>query len=64
MDAYLTLREHTYTVRSGMTLRSALLKLKIPVEAVLAVRDDTLITDDELLQDGDRIRLVSVVSGG
>jgi len=47
-----------------MTLRSALLKLEIPVESVLAVRDDILITDDEILKDGESIRLVPVISGG
>lgn len=64
MTAELILRDKTYSVRAGMTIRSALLKLRIPVESVLAVRDGQLLTDDELLQENDCIRLVAVISGG
>ncbi len=64
MSAQITFRDETHDVRAGMTLRSALKKLDIPVESVLCVRSDTLITDDELILEGDRIRLVPVISGG
>ncbi|MBN1267252.1 MAG: MoaD/ThiS family protein [Anaerolineales bacterium] len=64
MDVKLTFRSREYMISSGMTLRSALLKLNIPVESVLAVRRNTLITDDEILKDGDEIKLVPVISGG
>ena len=50
--------------RSGMTIRSALLRLNIQPEAVLPTRDGELLTDDEILQERDEIRLIAVISGG
>jgi sulfur carrier protein ThiS len=47
-----------------MTLRAALLKIEIPPESVLPTRAGELITDDEILREGDTIRLISVISGG
>jgi sulfur carrier protein ThiS len=64
MPATLILREKQYQVRHGMTVRDALLRLDILPETVLTTRQGELITDDVLLQDGDVIRLISVISGG
>jgi len=47
-----------------MTLLSALEKCGILSESVIATRNGELILDDEILQDGDEIKLVSVISGG
>ena len=64
MPAPLILREKHYEVRHGMTVRDALLRLDILPETVLTTRQGELITDDVLLQDGDVIRLIAVISGG
>ena len=64
MTVKLTLREKTFEVRAGMTLRDALLKVEIQPEAVLSTRAGELITDDEILREGDEIRLITVISGG
>jgi len=64
MVAHLKLRNEEFEIRSGMTLRDALIKLNIEPESVIPVRDGELLTDDELLEDGDQIRLVAVISGG
>jgi sulfur carrier protein ThiS len=58
------LREKLYEVRPGMTIRHALQKIGIEPESVLATRHSELLTDEEILQDGDVIKLVSVISGG
>ena len=60
----LVLREKEYEVRSGMTLLSALEKFDILSESVIATREGELILDDEILNDGDVIKLVAVISGG
>jgi sulfur carrier protein ThiS len=64
MPARLILRDEKYEVRSGMTVRSALLKLDLSPEAILATREGELITDDEIIQEGEVIRLIAVISGG
>ena len=48
----------------GMTLLDALKKIKVLSESVLAVRNGEMILDDEILKDGDVIKLVAVISGG
>lgn len=57
-------RDKEYEVNAGMTVRDAIKKVGLQPEAVLAVSDGKLITDDTLITDGMRIKLVAVVSGG
>ena len=64
MAVKLSLRDKTFEVRAGMTLRDALFKIEIQPEAVLTTRAGELITDDEILREGDEIRLIAVISGG
>ncbi len=60
----LILREKEYEVKSGMTLLSALQKINIIPESVIATRDGEMILDDEILREGDVVKLVAVISGG
>jgi sulfur carrier protein ThiS len=58
------LRSKEYEVRPGMTLLSALKKIDILPESVIATHDGELIEEDEILREGDTIKLVAVISGG
>ncbi len=60
----LILREKEYEVKPGMTLLSALQKVNIIPESVIATRDGEMILDDEILREGDLVKLVAVISGG
>ena len=64
MTAKLILRGKEYDVKSGTTVRHALEKVGVNSETVLATRDGELITDDEIVREGDVIKLVAVISGG
>lgn len=64
MAVKLILRGNEYEVKPGMTLRHSLLKIEVLPESVLATRDGEMITEDEILQDGEIIKLVAVISGG
>jgi sulfur carrier protein len=64
MPATLKLRDKSFEVPAGMTVRDALIRLAIEPESVLPTREAQLITDDELLKEGEVIRLVAVISGG
>ena len=47
-----------------MTLLDALQKSNIVPESVIATRDGEMILEDEILKEGDVIKLVAVISGG
>jgi sulfur carrier protein ThiS len=64
MAVKLILRHQEFEVRAGMTLFSALKKLNILAESVVATRDGELILEDEILNEGETIKLVAVISGG
>lgn len=57
-------RDKEYSVRPGMALVDALKKIMVLPETIIATRNGEVITEDEILRDGDVIRLISVVSGG
>lgn len=64
MSVKLILRDKEYEVRPGMTLLSSLEKIGVLPESVLATRDGEMILEDEILKDGEVIKLVAVISGG
>ena len=64
MSAKMILRGKEYEGKTGMTLRHAILKIGQQPEAVLATRQGEMITEDEILREGDVIKLIAVISGG
>lgn len=64
MTARLILRDQEYEVRPGTTVLYALIRNQISVEVVRPMRDGELIGMDEILREGDVIKLVPIVSGG
>ncbi len=64
MTVKLVLREREYEVRPGMTLLDALKKSGIVPESVIATRSGEMIVEDEILRDGEVIKLIAVISGG
>ncbi len=48
----------------GKTVKELLQQLRINPEVILVVRNHEICTEDELLQEQDRIELLSVISGG
>jgi sulfur carrier protein ThiS len=64
MPVKLILRDKEYEVKPGMTLLAALQKNNIGPESVIATRAGEMILEDEILKDGDVIKLIAVISGG
>jgi sulfur carrier protein len=60
----LVLRNKEYEVKPGMTLLSALQKINVVPESVIATREGEMILDDEILKEGDVVKLIAVISGG
>lgn len=64
MAVKMILRKKEYEVEAKGTLKDALKQLNLSPEAYLAMRNGEMITEDEVLKDGDVIRLIAVISGG
>ncbi|MFN8413090.1 MAG: MoaD/ThiS family protein [Anaerolineales bacterium] len=62
--ATLILRNKEFEVRAGMTLLAALKKINIIPESVIATREGEMILEDEILKEGDVVKLIMVISGG
>ena len=57
-------RDKEWELKGNTTLRDALRKVGLSPEAVLAVREGKLLTDDVILRPEDTVKLIAVVSGG
>jgi sulfur carrier protein len=64
MSVKLILRNKEHEVKPGMQLLDALKKINVVPESVIATRNGEMILDDEILKDGDVVKLVAVISGG
>ena len=64
MAVKLVLRDKEYEIKPGMTLLSSLQKIGILPESVIASRGGELILEDEILKDGEVVKLIAVISGG
>lgn len=64
MAAKIIIRHKEFETKHGTTIRKALQKLSIEPDSVLVTRNGELITDDEIIQVDDVIKLVPVISGG
>jgi sulfur carrier protein ThiS len=64
LTAILRYRKKEYEVNAGITIRAALIELEIPPNTVFPTRDGKLIPTDEILKEGDTIRIFTVISGG
>ncbi len=62
--ATIKFRDQRWQVKSGMTVRDAILKVGLDPLNVLAIREKRLINHQTLLEPNDEIRLVNVISGG
>jgi sulfur carrier protein ThiS len=47
-----------------MTLLDSLKKINVLSESVIATKSGEMILDDEILKDGDVVKLIAVISGG
>jgi sulfur carrier protein ThiS len=64
MTIKIKLRDHAYQLEGELSLNKALKRLNIPNNSILAIRNGSLLTEDEILRDNDQIELVAIISGG
>ena len=59
-----TYRNQQWEVPGQQTVRKVIETVGLDPAIVLAVRDDQLVLDSEMLGDDDELKLVAVISGG
>ncbi|WP_322800774.1 MoaD/ThiS family protein [Thermoflexus sp.] len=57
-------RNQVFEVPAGLTVREAMKQVGLNPEITLAVREGKLLHENTVLQDGDEIKLIAVISGG
>ncbi|MDF1515505.1 MAG: MoaD/ThiS family protein [Anaerolineae bacterium] len=61
---HITYRDQHWSFDEALTVLQMLKRVELIPESVLVIRDGSLLTEDQRLQPGDRIKIVSVISGG
>lgn len=64
MQVQLSHPARTVEVKGPKKVRDLLRELNLVVEAHLVIKGDDLVTEDEMLYDGDQVEIRPVISGG
>lgn len=64
MPVTLVLRKKEYTVEGTVSVKDALKQLGLSPESHLVVRDGQLLNENDVLRNGEVVKLVAVISGG
>ena len=60
----ITYRDQEWELQGRRRVQDAIKKVGLLPQTVLAVRDGKLLTGDLMMEEGDEIKLVAVISGG
>ncbi len=60
----ITFRDQTWHLEGQHTLREAIEKVGLSPERLLAIRDEKVIREDDILDEDDEIKLLAVIAGG
>lgn len=60
----LVLRGKEYHTAADITVAQALKRIGLSPDGYLAVRNGDLLTEDQFVRSGDRLRIVPIISGG
>jgi len=64
MTIKVILRKKEYELNKSMSVNKIYKRLSISPESYLAVRDGKLLTENDIVNDGDTIKIIAVISGG
>ncbi|MDT8899191.1 MAG: MoaD/ThiS family protein [Thermanaerothrix sp.] len=64
MAVVLILRKQEYQLEGTMTVKEALKHLNLSPESHLVVRNGELLNENDVLRDGDVVKIVPSISGG
>lgn len=58
------MRNETFEFSKTMTVRQLLEKLQVLPESVVVLRNEEILTEDDVLKEPDAVEVVPVISGG
>ena len=64
MPVILILRDQVFELEGTLTVKDALRKLGLSLESHLVTREGKLLNDNEVLRNGEKVKIVAVISGG
>jgi len=64
MPVFFRLRKEEFQLEGKITVKEAFKQLGLSLETYLATRDGALLTENEVLKNGDIVTLIAVISGG
>ena len=64
MPVTFLLREILFELEGTITVKQALLQLRLSREAYLIVREGQLLNDNDVLRNGETVKIIHVISGG
>ena len=64
MPVILILRDQVFELEGTLTVNDALRKLGLSLESHLVTREGKLLNDNEVLRNGEKVKIVAVISGG
>lgn len=64
MPVILILRKQEFQLEGTLTVKDALKKLDLSPESHLVVRDGDLLTENDVLRNGETVKIIAAISGG
>jgi sulfur carrier protein ThiS len=64
MPAALVIQKKEYSVNAGQSIGEAIRAIGLYPESYLVLREGEIIPENEILRDGDTVKLIAVMSGG
>lgn len=64
MPVILILRRQEFQLEGTLTVKNALKKLDLSLESHLVVRDGDLLTENDVLRNGETVKIIAAISGG
>ncbi len=64
MPVTFTFRKEEYKLEGTLTVKEAFKRLKLLPESHFMMRDGTLLNENDVLRNGETIKIIAVISGG
>ena len=64
MPIYFSLRKEEHELQGTITVKEALKQLELSPESFFMIRDGVLLNENDVLRNGEHVKIVAVISGG